>query len=173
MQHQPDALHPGGAGRSVHAHRPVQRNTDSTADIAALRPFRAVLCARDYWQMQEHRRRCEELGGAGFLRLARLIRARSSAAQIVDRDELPDNVATGAALITFAFGRHRPETRQLYHWDYPVQGHGLPVASFLGITLIGMSAGQRAPLIDGDGVVGEVQVSAVHAQAAHDWALCA
>lgn len=123
--------------------------------------------------MQEHRRRCQELSGAKFLRLARLIRARSSDAQVVDADELPDDIVTGAALITFAVGRHRPETRRLYQWDCPARVGGLPIGSFLGATLIGMSAGQRAPLIDGDGVVGVVQVLAVHAQAAHDWALCA
>ena len=173
MHHQPDALHPRGAGRSAQGHHPAHRNTGKPRDIAVFLPICPVLCVGDYWQMQEHRQRCEELGGAGFLRLARLIRARSSAARLVDCAELPDNVVTGEALITFTVGRHRPETRRLYHWDYPVQGRGLPVASFPGITLIGMSAGQRAPLIDGDGVVGVVQVLAVHAQAAHDWALCA
>ena len=72
MHHQPDALHPSGAGISTHVHRPVQRNTDSAADIAAQRPFHAVLCVGDYWQMQEHRQRCEELGGTRLLRLAHL-----------------------------------------------------------------------------------------------------
>ncbi|WP_333828249.1 hypothetical protein [Pararhodobacter sp.] len=169
MHYHPDTLHPGGAGHIAQVDRPARRD----ADIDTLRPLRALLSPGDYWQMQAHRRRCEELGGAGFLRLARLIRAKSADAQIIPADELRPGTVTGAARISFATGRQRPMTCTLYHWDYPARGRGLPVGSFLGITLIGMSAGQCAPLISGDGVRGEVQVLAVHTQAASGRAHCA
>ena len=53
-----------------------------------------------------------------------------------------------------------------------MRGGGLPVASFLGITLIGMSVGQRVLMIDGD-EAGEVQLLAVHAQTAPKRVRCA
>lgn len=167
-----DALHPRGDGGFDCADRPARRNTGQTGDIAGLRPFAAVLCAGDYWLMQEHRRRCEELGGDRFLRLAALIRAKSADAQVVHDNELPSDIVTGTAWITFAIDRNRPETRTLYHWDLPARRLVVPVGTFLGITLIGMAVGQYAPLLDDKGLAGQVRVLAIHAQAAPDRAAC-
>lgn len=44
----------------------------------------------------------------------------------------------------------------------------LPVGTFLSATLIGMSVGQRMPLLKERGIAGEVQVLAVHAQLASE-----
>ena len=158
-------LRRGGAG-SFLDHHPA-KPAPEPCDIAALRPIRAVLTSHDYWELQEHRRRCEDLGGDLFIRLARLIRAKTADALVVNADDLPPDTVTGTARVTFAVERRRPETRTLYHWGYPDRARSrLPVGTFLGVTLIGMSAGQRTCLLDAKGVVGEVQVLAVQPQPA-------
>lgn len=165
MRRYLDALRPDGAGRFLEHHRHARG--ERTCDIAALRPIRAVLTSHDYWELQEHRRRCEELGGDLFLRLARLIRAKTADALVANDDDLPPDTVTGTARVTFAVERRRPEMRTLYHWGYPDRARNrLPVGTFLGVTLIGMPAGHRARLLDAKGVVGEVQIIAVHSQAA-------
>jgi len=121
-----------------------------------------VLSRHDYWQLNEHRRRSEELGGERFMRLARLIRAKLQDALVTERDDLPADVVSGTSRVTYAVDHGYPETRLLYHWDYP--GHELrplPVASLLGVALIGMADGQRRPLIDGQGDAEEVLVLGV------------
>jgi transcription elongation GreA/GreB family factor len=167
MRRYLEFLHPKGAGGFLDYRR--AKSAPKPCDIAALRPIQAVLGTHDYWQLAEHRRRCEELGGALFMRLARLIRAKMADATVVDADALTPDVVTGASRVSFALDRRRPETRTLYHWGYPDRERNrLPVGTFLGVTLIGMSVGQRLPLLDGKGVAGEVQVLAVHAQPASE-----
>lgn len=163
MRRYLEFLHPDGAGSFIDHHRAGR--AAEPCDVARLRPIRAVLSTHDYWQLTEHRRRCEDLGGPLFMRLARLIRAKQSDANVVDADALAPDVVTGTARVSFAINRRRPETRTLYHWGYPDRARNrLPVGTFLGVTLIGMSVGQRMRLLDGEGVAGEVQVLAVHSQ---------
>jgi transcription elongation GreA/GreB family factor len=132
-------------------------------DIAAMRPICAILSRRDYWQLNEHRRRCEYLGGAGAIRLAHLLRAKMADAIVVDDCELYADVVSGTSRVTFSFDGRRLETRVLYHWSYPENDCSrLHVGTFLGATLIGMTIGQRMPLLAGDGTQGEVQVLRIH-----------
>lgn len=122
-------------------------------------PANAMLSRYDYWQLNEHRRRSEELGGT---LLARLIRAKMLAAAVVDSDQLSADVVTGSARITFALDRQPAETRVLYHWSYPDDAHRrLRVGSPLGVTLIGMSAGQSSGWLDGSGTPRSVHVLSV------------
>lgn len=163
MYRQLRARGPVGSGGPSHECAPGACTDPQTSDIAALRPIRAVLSARDYWQLQEHRRRCEDLGGALFLRLARLIRAKMEDAHVPSAADLPPQTVTGGSRVCFAISGQRSQTRTLYHWGYPDRArHRLPVGSFLGITLIGMTKGQRATLLDAEGIAGEVMVLAVH-----------
>lgn len=100
-----------------------------------------------------------------------MIRAKMADADIVDIDTLAPDVVTGASRVSFALGRRRAETRTLYHWGYPdKERNRLPVGTFLGVTLIGMSVGQRMQLLNEQGVVGEVRVLAVHGQHASEQA---
>lgn len=136
--------------------------TPGGADLAGLRPIRAVLGREDYWQMNAHRRRCEELGSPLFLRLARLIRAKMRDATVVEPDALGPSVVTGTSRVTFAMDKCRPETRVLYHWGYCDRARNrMHVGTFLGVTLIGMTVGQRMRLLNASGVAGELQVLAV------------
>ena len=167
MRRYLEFLHPKGAGGFLDHHR--AKPASEPCNVAALRPIRAVLGTHDYWQLAEHRRRCEDLGGALFMRLARLIRAKMADATVVDVDALAPDVVTGASRVSFALDQRRPETRTLYHWGYPDRERNrLPVGTFLGVTLIGMPVGERMQLLNGIGITGEVQVLAVHAQPASE-----
>lgn len=127
--------------------------------IAALRPIRAILGRRDYWQLNEHRRRCEDLGEPMFLRLAHLIRAKMADATVIEDGTLYPDVVTGTSRVTFTLDGRRLETRVLYHRDYPQGERGrLPVGTFLGATLIGMTVGQHMPLLAEDGAARDLQV---------------
>lgn len=156
-----------GIGDQSHIVAPEPRA--SVCDISNLRPIRSVLGSQDFWQLQEHRRRCEALGGALFLRLGRLIRAKMVDAHIVGLSEVPSNVVTGGSRIAYAIGNGRSEIRTLYHWGYSdTDRQRLPVGGFLGVTLIGMAAGQRATLLDSEGIAGEVTVLSIIHQPEHE-----
>lgn len=149
------------------------RTATGIGSIADLRPIRAVLTSRDYWCLQEHRRRCEDIDAAMFMRLARLIRAKMEDATVLSCDEITPDTVTGSARVTYLLDQNRPKTRRLYHWGYPDRARNrLPVCTFLGITLIGMSAGQRAKLINANGIAGELQVLAVHSQVSPEAHTC-
>jgi transcription elongation GreA/GreB family factor len=84
------------------------------------------------------------------------------AAAVVDSDQLAPDVVTGTARITFALDRQPAETRVLYHWSYPDDAHRrLRVGSPLGVTLIGMTAGQSSGWLDRSGTPRNVQVLSV------------
>jgi len=158
-----DTRGPIGPGGTTHERQTSPQDTPEAIDIAALRPIRSVLSCHDYWQLQEHRRRCNDLGGALFGRLAQLIRAKMVDAHVPDTADLPPSAVTGGSRVCFAISGERTQTRTLYHWGYPDhERNRLPVGTFLGITLIGMTEGQRAVLLDAEGVAGEVTVLAVH-----------
>ena len=122
-----------------------------------------MLSREDYWQLNDHKLRCEELGGPRFIRLARLIREAMLDATITETEELAADVVTGRVHVTFRVDRRPPETRLLYHWDYPDYARRpLSVGSFLGVTLVGMAVGQRRRVVDGNGNTREVQVLGAH-----------
>ena len=157
------APQPQGKAGAFDCHSPVSRHrAGMTPD---LRPAQAVLSRDDYWQLNEHRRRCEELGGYSFTRLARLIRAKLLSSWVTETEDLPADVVTGASRATFVLDHHRPMTRQLYHWDYPGdESRPMAIGSILGVTLIGLAVGQRKHFFDGNCETGELQVLAVQQQ---------
>ena len=134
-------------------------NQHSAGDIAVLRPIRASLSRRDYWQLNEHRRRCESLGGTMSIRLAHLLRVKMSDARVIEDGELYPDIVSGTSRVTFSLDRRRVETCVLYHRDYPEDERSrLHVGTFLGATLIGMTVGQHTPFIAEQGAAGELQV---------------
>lgn len=163
MYYNRDTRGPIGSNGITHERKSNPQDRTEDFDIAALRPIRSVLSSHDYWQLQEHRRRCNDLGGALFGRLAQLIRAKMVDAHVPGTVDLPPNAVTGGSRVCFIVSGERTQTRTLYHWGYPDRERNrLPVGTFLGITLIGMTEGQRAVLLDAEGVAGEVSVLAVH-----------
>ncbi|PTE19940.1 hypothetical protein C5F48_20220 [Cereibacter changlensis JA139] len=163
MHCHPTAPQPKGEAALFDGHSSGSR--PRAGGMPKVRPARALLSRHDYWQLNEHRRRCEELGGPRFARLARLIRAKLLDARVTEAGDLAADVVTGTSRATFVLDHQRPETCQLYHWYYPGDGsRPMPVGSFLGVTLIGLAVGQRRRFVDGNRATGEVQVLAVHPQ---------
>ena len=161
MYRHSTAPQPQGGAWPFDFHPPVSRPRAGMSPD--LRSAQAVLSRDDYWQLNEHRRRCEELGGVSFARLARVIRAKLLGAWVIETEDVPADVVTGTSRATFVLDHHRPVTRQLYHWDYPGdESRPMPIGSILGITLIGLAVGQRKHVVDGNCETGELQVLAVH-----------
>jgi hypothetical protein len=141
-------------------------------DITALRPVRGRLSTNDYWQLNELRRRFQDVGSAPFLRLAQLIRAKMADAEVVATGDVGPDVVTGESRVRFMIGVGRPLTRTLYHWTYPEHDlTRLAVGTYLGVTLIGLRVGQSMPLLDSEDVLGTVNVLAVqsHRASCQDW----
>lgn len=114
-----------------------------------LRPIDSRLCTYDYWQLNEHRRRLETVGTASSLRLSRLIRAKLNDAEVIEDVRFSSGIVAGGSLVRFAISGSRPQLRRLYHWRYPENDCSrLAVNTFLGVSLIGMSVGQRTYLLD-------------------------
>ena len=147
-----------GAGLIARQHN----HLPAFGDISALRPIRARLGTYDYWQLNEHRRRFQDVGTARFLRLAQLIRAKMADAEVVNTRDVGSGVVTGASRVRFAVEAGRPQTRTLYHWTYPEHDRSrLAVGTYLGVTLIGLRVGQGMPLLDSEDVLGMVRILAV------------
>lgn len=139
-----------------HDHLPALR------DISMLRPIRARLGTYDYWRLNEHRRRFQDIGTAPFLRLAQLIRAKMADAEVVNARDVGPDVVTGASRVSFALEVGRPQTRTLFHWTYPDHDRSrLAVGTYLGVTLIGLRVCQGMPLRDSEDVLGTVRILAV------------
>lgn len=144
-----------GAGLVAHHHY----HLPAFRDIAALRPIRARLGTYDYWQLNEHRRRFQDIGTAPFLRLAQLIRAKMADAEVVGTADVGLGEVTGASRVSFTIEGGRPQTRTLYHWSYPEHDRSrLAVGTYLGVTLIGLRVGQGMRLLDSEDVLGTVRV---------------
>lgn len=122
---------------------------ESPPAIPAPPPAARRLTTRDYWHLQDHRQRCEEAGTEPARLLARQIEARMLEAEVIAPSGVGPDLATGGSWIRFALDGRAAQSAQLFHWDYPARGRGLPVASLLGITLLGMREGQDLPLPPG------------------------
>jgi regulator of nucleoside diphosphate kinase len=98
--------------------------------------------------------------------LIALVRAKLAAAQIVLTGDVEANRARGGSRVVYVLDRAAaPVSQLLSHWrPEAVEQNILPITSILGITLLGMSAGQRVPLIRSDGSIGGVWLEAVDAR---------
>ncbi len=122
------------------------------SDVDALRPFECWLTGRDHALLEGHL-----LRSVDSLLLSRLIRAKLADARLVLSDDVESDIATGNSHIVYSVDGKPDESRVLVHWDHEAMvEYSLPVNTLLGVTLLGMKAGQRAPLMRADGTVGEV-----------------
>lgn len=137
------------------------------ARIEAIRPISSVLCSEDFWQLQDHRRRCESDGAHPRPLMAAYLRAKLEDAQVVEPEDHPQAAANGNSSVTCRINHGPAATYRLYHWIPPPAGRPLGVNTWLGATLIGMTEGQCATLFQPNGsactVSLEVTVPAVAA----------
>lgn len=115
----------------------------------------SFLTSRDYTLLEGHLYRLGEDGPQPLL--ARLIRTRLSHARVVLTGDVDADVATGDSRVVISVDGRPDESRLLVHWDDSrVTGDTLRVATLLGVTVLGMRAGQEARLLRADGSLGRV-----------------
>lgn len=132
--------------------------------LETMRPVTSRLTSRDYTLLEAHLWRLLESDTASPIDrlLARLIRTKLADAAVVLSDDIEPLVATGNSRIRFSIDDRPAESRLLAHWDSQASVDSLlPIPTFAGVTLLGMAAGQRAPLLRADGSIGAVQLVAV------------
>ncbi len=115
------------------------------------------LTSKDYTQLEGHLHRVEQNSNQHLL--AWVMRAKLAHARVVLPDDVDEKVVTGGSRVVYSVGVLPGESRMLVHWDdNPLFGDRLRVATLLGATLLGMRAGQEAPLFRPDGSTGRLFV---------------
>ncbi len=130
--------------------------------LELLRPIECLLTTKDFTLVERHllempaaARRCDRL-------LLRLIRTKLADARIVLSDDIAPDVATGNSRLVYSVDDEPERTGVLRHWEHEGdQPTAVQIRSLLGMTLIGMTTGQNAPLVREDGRIGHVRLLAV------------
>lgn len=93
---------------------------------------------------------------------AHLVKSKLAATRVVLPRDVDPNVATLNSRVTFRLNGRSPEARLLVHWDQDiVVGLTLPVTTPLGITLLGMRAGEEASVLLRGGITWPLRLEAV------------
>ncbi|SMC95497.1 hypothetical protein [Primorskyibacter flagellatus] len=117
-----------------------------------------VLPEADHAQLQRHLEQCEGTQHPAWRLLAYVLRDKIMMTDPVSKLHVRDLV-TGGCRVTYCVSNAESQTGLLVHRARAGAGSGvIPVASLLGATLIGMRAGQRAPLLCEDGSIMSVSV---------------
>jgi len=118
----------------------------------------AVLTDADRRQLEGHLRGCEPVK-VPFLSKVLDHKIRFSASS---DGSMTDDVVTGGSRVIYAIAGGPVKSGQLCHATKKQANSGvIPVASLLGVTLIGMQVGQRAPLLQEDGTIVSLSVLGV------------
>ena len=161
--HSPDFMSDGGDKvRPVASGGERNRPFENWLRLEALRPLKCCLTAKDFSLLES---RLIELRGRNegtAPLLVQLIRTKLADAEIVLSDDVAPDVATTNSRVVFAANGSTADTAVLVQWEHEVaRDFTLPITTLLGATLLGMRAGQRAPLLSSDGSIGEVLLEAI------------
>ncbi len=132
--------------------------------LETMRPVTSRLTSRDYTLLEAHLWRLldADCAPSDDRLLARLIRTKLADATVVLSDDIEPSIATGNSRIRFSIDDRPAESRLLAHWSSQASVDSLlPIPTFVGVTVLGMAAGQRSPLLRADGSIGAVQLDAV------------
>ncbi|MCX7561199.1 hypothetical protein OS190_16640 [Sulfitobacter sp. F26204] len=123
-----------------------------------LRNTPLTLPAADHQKLQEHLEDCECAMRPSSRLLAYVLANKLMNTRPVD-DVHQSDLVVGGSCVTYRIDAAEPQTGLLVHRARSGLTSGvIPVASLLGATLIGMRAGQRAPLLFEDGSIGRLCV---------------
>ena len=135
---------------------------------SALPPPRGecVLTSRDYTLLDAWLIRAVESEIEIDPVLIALVRAKLASARIVLSDDVEPDRARSGSRVVYSLEKDASISQVLAHWhDDAIADSILPVTSIVGVSLLGMRAGQRLPLIRSDGSLGGVSLEAVIPQA--------
>ena len=121
---------------------------------AALRDLsvNCLLTRADRRALADHIQRADRIGTGAWVMLARLLSQKLLYTPVVEGDQTSAATAAGGSRVTYAIDGLAPSSGYLFHDDeYALSQNGIPVATLLGATLIGMRAGTRAPFLQADG----------------------
>ncbi|ETA50160.1 hypothetical protein P279_21120 [Rhodobacteraceae bacterium PD-2] len=142
----------------------VAIDSPALGNVQALRPIRSVLSPRDFRRLQELRRQCAAIEGGVFPLLSHLIRAKLQDAQVLYPAEEGGPIATLGSCVTFSIRGTAPLSRTLSDEGFAQDQAGIPIKTFLGVTLLGMTVGQRVPLLNADGTTEALELVAIPQQ---------
>lgn len=117
--------------------------------------------------LTEYLNHADQMGTGVYLALSRLLRRKLKyAPDLIGNDPL-DSVAIRGSRISFAIDKLRPQNGRLLSREFYQPGQDdISLASLLGATLIGMSAGESAPFLQADGSFRQVHLISVDYQPA-------
>ena len=119
--------------------------------LESLRPFKCCLTTKDYALLGDI------LPGAERQPLLRwLIRAKMADARLVLPAYLEGDIATTGRRLVYAVDGQAAEHGAIVATGHATRPNDVPLATFFGISLLGVKAGQCGPLLRVDGSVGEV-----------------
>lgn len=120
--------------------------------------MRTLLPEVDHQRLQQHLQLCEREGHPAWKLLAYVLRDKIMTTEPVVNLHAP-NLVTGGCRVTYSVNGGEGQTGLLIHRARSGSRSGvIPVSSLLGATLIGMRAGQRAPLLCEDGTIESLAV---------------
>lgn len=133
---------------------PVTGNIHSLAEVTPRLRCRPVLPETDHQQLLLHLEVCEKRRGPAWSMLAYVLQNKLVNSEPVSTP-LDREIVIGGSLVSYSVGGGASAHGLLVHRERPgiQKGDVIRVASLLGATLIGMRAGQRAPLLCEDGSV--------------------
>ena len=134
----------------------------------ALRAHSAAcrLTKMDRRALADHIQRADAIGTGAYAMLARLLSKKLLYAPVLKPGDPCATIATGGSRVTYAIDDLFPQEGRLFHGNaYALGQGGIPIASLLGATLIGMSSGSEAPFLQADGSFHRVRLISVNHQA--------
>lgn len=124
------------------------------------------LTKMDRRALADHIQRADAIGTGAYAMLARLLSKKLLYASVLKADEPCGAIARAGSRVTYAIDDLSSQEGRLFHGNaYALGQGGIPIASLLGATLIGMSSGSEAPFLQADGSFHRVRLISVNHQA--------
>lgn len=149
--------------------RPLETSVDTRGHTnglpAKVPPFSGAISDQEHQQLQRHLRQCETGRRPSTPLITALLKRKIFGARVLDTVQASDAV-TGGSVVAYTIDGGPERSGLLVHRARPGVGGGvIPVSSVLGATLIGMRAGEEAPLLCEDGTTATLRVEHVSATA--------
>ena len=143
----------------------VNANAGNEYEILKAHSMECRLSGLDRSTLADYLNHADHVGKSVYLPLSRLLRSKLKyASDLIEKDP-SSSIATRDSRFSFTLDKLRPQDGRLVTREYYQPGQdSISMASLLGATLIGMSAGESAPFLQADGSFRQVRLVRVHYQ---------